>query len=76
METQLGVRFHKPVQVQKVENVITQSGTTIKKRTESSCVFTVRKVNTESVNTQNDYETTSKKWADKKNTGLFFVFCK
>ena len=43
METLLGVRFHKPVQVQKVENVITQSGTTIKKRTESSCVFTVRK---------------------------------
>ena len=43
METLLGVRFHKPVQVQKVENVITQSGTTIKKRTESSCVFIARK---------------------------------
>ena len=27
------------------------------------------------VNTQNDYETTSKKWTDKKKTDLFFVFC-
>ena len=29
----------------------------------------------ENVNTQNDYETTSKKWTDKK-TDLIFVFCK
>ena len=25
---------------------------------------------------QNDYETTSKKWIDKKKTDLFIVFCK
>ena len=30
----------------------------------------------ESINTQNDYETTSKKWTDKKKTNLFFGFCK
>ena len=30
----------------------------------------------ESVNTLNDYETTSKKWTDKKKTDLIFVFCK
>ena len=28
----------------------------------------------ESVNTQNDYKTTSKKWTDKKKTDLFFMF--
>ena len=32
--------------------------------------------NVESVNTQNEYKTTSKIWTDKKKTGLFFVFCK
>ena len=37
-----GVRFNEPVQVQKVESVVTLSDceTTIKKRTDSSCVFT------------------------------------
>ena len=30
----------------------------------------------DSVNTQNDYKTTSQKWTDKKKTDLFFVFCK
>ena len=30
----------------------------------------------ESVNTQNDHETTSQKWTDKKETDLIFVFCK
>ena len=41
------------------------------------CLYAVEKSEkVESVNTQNDYETTSKKWTDKKNTGLFFVFCK
>ena len=30
----------------------------------------------ESVNTQNDYKTTRKKWTDNKKTDLFFVFCK
>ena len=30
----------------------------------------------ESVNIQNDYETTSKKSTDKKKTNLFCVFCK
>ena len=29
-----------------------------------------------SINTQNDYETTSKKWTDKKKTDLSFVFLK
>ena len=31
---------------------------------------------TESVNGQNDYKTTSKKWTDKKKTDLLFVFHK
>ena len=31
---------------------------------------------TESVNAQNDYKTTSKKWTDKKKTDLLFVFHK
>ena len=30
----------------------------------------------ENVNTQNDYETMSKKWTDKKKTDFIFVFCK
>ena len=30
----------------------------------------------ENVNTQNQFETTSKKQADKKKADLFFVFCK
>ena len=30
----------------------------------------------ENVNTQNDFEKTSKKWTDKKKTNLLFVFCK
>ena len=29
-----------------------------------------------SVNTQNDYETVSKNWTDKKKIKLFCVFCK
>ena len=29
----------------------------------------------ESINTQNDLVTASKKWADKKKADLFFVFC-
>ena len=30
----------------------------------------------ESINTQNDHETTSKKWTEKKKKNLFCVFCK
>ena len=30
----------------------------------------------DSINTQNDYETTSTKWTDKKKTDLSFVFLK
>ena len=30
----------------------------------------------ESVNIQNDFKTTSKKWTDKKKTNLICVFCK
>ena len=30
----------------------------------------------ESINTQDDYGTTSKKCTDKNKTDLFFVFCK
>ena len=30
----------------------------------------------ESINTQNDYETATKKWRDKKKTNLFYVLCK
>ena len=29
----------------------------------------------ESVNILNDYETTSKKWTDKKKADLIFLFC-
>ena len=29
-----------------------------------------------SINTKNAHEKTSKKWADKKKTNLFSVFCK
>ena len=40
------------------------------------CLHAVEKYEkVKNVNTQNDYETTSKKWTDKKKTGLFFVFC-
>ena len=41
------------------------------------CLHTIEKYEkVESINTQNDYETTSKKWTDKKKTNLFCVFCK
>ena len=41
------------------------------------CLHTVEKYQkVESINTQNDYKTTSKKWTDEKKTDLFFVFCK
>ena len=81
------VCFNKPVQGEKIESVITQSGCkkTSKKRTDSSCMLTrsgkkVKKKKKEyekleNVNTQNDYET-SKKSTYKKKTDLFFVFCK
>ena len=40
------------------------------------CLHTAKKEKkVESVNTQNDYETTSKKQTDKKKTKLFCVFC-
>ena len=75
-----GVRFNEPVQVQKVESVITWSDCEkiIKKRTNSPRMFPrSRKVwKGGGINTQNDYKTTSKKWADKRKTGLFSVFCK
>ena len=75
-----GVRFNESLQVQKVERVITWSDCkkTIKKRTNSPRMFPrSRKVwKGEGINTQNDHETTSKKWADKRKTGLFFKFCK
>ena len=41
------------------------------------CLHAVEKYEkVDNVNTQNDYETASKKWTDKKKTYLFFVFCK
>ena len=80
------VCFNKPVQGEKIESVITQSGCkrTSKKRTDSSCMLTrsgkkVKKKQyekLENVNTQNDYEATSKKSTYKKKTDFFFVFCK
>ena len=40
------------------------------------CLLAVEKYKkVESVNKQNDYETASKKWTDKKKTDLPFVFC-
>ena len=75
-----GVRFNESVQVQKVERVITWSDCkkTIKKRTNSPRMFSrSRKVwKGGGINTQDDHETTIKKWADKRKTGLFFKFCK
>ena len=48
------------------------------KRTDSSnALYVVAKCKkVESVNTQNDYKTTSKKWIDKKKTNMFCEFCK
>ena len=41
------------------------------------CLHTVEKYEkVKSINAQNDYETASKKWTDKKKTNLFCVFCK
>ena len=41
------------------------------------CLHAVDKYeNVENVNTQNDYQTMSKKLTDKKKTDLFFVSCK
>ena len=41
------------------------------------CLHAVEKYEmVKSIDTQNDYETTNKKWTDKKKTDLFFVFCK
>ena len=41
------------------------------------CLHAVDKYeNVENVNTQNDYETASKRWIDKTKTDLFFMSCK
>ena len=47
--------------------------TTCKKRTDSSSVFT-RNGKVESINMQNDFETTSRELTDKKKTNLFCKF--
>ena len=48
-----------------------------REQTHSVCSPAVEKYEkVESVNTENDYESTSKKWTDKKKTDLFFVFRK
>ena len=48
-----------------------------REQTHPVCLLEVEKYeNVESVNTQNEHETTSKKQTDKKKTDLFFVFCK
>ena len=48
-----------------------------KEKTHPLCLHTKEKdVKVEGIDTQNDYETTSTKWTDKKKTDLFFAFCK
>ena len=48
-----------------------------KEQTHPVCLHVVDKYeNVENVNTQNNYETTSKRWIDKTKTDLFFVSCK
>ena len=48
-----------------------------REQTHPVCLDAVRKYGKmESVNTQNDYETMSRKWTDKKKADLFFVFRK
>ena len=48
-----------------------------REQTHPVCLLEVEKCEkVESVNTQNEHETTSKKQTDKKKTDLFFVFCK
>ena len=48
-----------------------------REQTHPMCLNAVAKYEkVESVNTQNDYKTTSKKWTDKKKTNLFCEFCK
>ena len=66
---------------QKVESIYyiqSDCKTTSKKSTDPSRVLhAVEKYEkVESVNTQNDWETTSINWTDKKKTNLFCVFCK
>ena len=46
-------------------------------QTHPVCLHEVEKYEkVESINTQNDYKTTGKKWTDKKKTDLLLVFCK
>ena len=48
-----------------------------RKQTHPACSRAVEKCKkVESVNTQNDYETTSKKWTDKRKADWFYVFRK
>ena len=48
-----------------------------REQTHPVCLHAVGKYEkVESVSTQNDYETASKKWTDKKKTDPFFMFCK
>ena len=48
-----------------------------KEQTYPVCLHAVNNCeNVENVNTQNDYETTSKRWIDRTKTDLFFVSCK
>ena len=54
-----GVRFNESVQIQKMESVITQSNCETSMKKKESKREKYKKV--ESVNAQNDYETTSKK---------------
>ena len=48
-----------------------------REQTHPECIHAVEKYEKlENINTQNDYETRSKKSTDKKKKNLFFVFCK
>ena len=48
-----------------------------REQTHPECIHAVEKYEKlENINTQNDYETRSKKSTDKKKKNFFFVFCK
>ena len=48
-----------------------------REQTHPECIHAVEKYEKlENINTQNDYETRSKKSTDKKKKDLFFEFCK
>ena len=49
---------------------------TKREQTPPACLHAMEKYEkVDSVNKQNDYETSSKKWTNEKKTNLFYEFC-